>query len=157
MNIRHALARGMVPVVLTGAASIGFAQSPGPMNPEDIKWGPAPPILPAGAQMAVLAGDPGGTGLVTIRLKMPAGYKIPPHWHPTDEHVTVISGVFALGMGDTLDKKHSKRLRAGGYAIAPANMHHFAWAKTDAIVQVNLIAPFKLTYVNPADDPSPKQ
>ena len=157
MRIHAVLARAVAMVVLAGVASIGFAQSQGPMNPEDIKWGPAPPILPAGAQMTVLAGDPGGTGLVTIRLKVPAGYQIPPHWHPTDEHVTVISGIFELGMGDKLDKKHSKRLRPGGYAVAPANMHHFAWAKTDAIVQVNLMAPFQLTYVNPADDPSPKK
>jgi len=157
MKMYTALAHAMVLVVLSGVASISFADMPAPVNSADIKWGPAPPILPAGAQMTVLAGDPGGTGLVTIRLKVPAGYQIPPHWHPTDEHVTVISGIFELGMGDKLDKKHSKRLRPGGYAVAPANMHHFAWAKTDAIVQVNLIAPFQLTYVNPADDPSPKK
>ena len=157
MKMYTALAHAMALVVLSGVASISFADMPAPVNSADIKWGPAPPILPAGAQMAVLAGDPGGTGLVTIRLKVPAGYQIPPHWHPTDEHVTVISGVFELGMGDKLDKKYSKRLNPGGYAVAPANMHHFAWAKTDAIVQVNLIAPFQLTYVNPADDPSPKK
>jgi quercetin dioxygenase-like cupin family protein len=98
-----------------------------------------------------------GTGPATVRLKMPAGYKIPPHWHPTDENVTVISGIFAVGMGDTLDKKHSKRLRAGGFGLVPANMHHFAWAKTDVVVQINLMAPFQITYVNPADDPSPKK
>jgi quercetin dioxygenase-like cupin family protein len=129
----------------------------GPLQPNEIKWGPVPPVLPAGAQMAVLAGDPAGTGFVTLRLKMPAGYQIPPHWHPTDEHVTVISGTLALGMGDTLDRKHSKVLRAGGYAVAPASMHHFAWTKTGAIVEVSLIGPFAITYVNADDDPSHKK
>jgi len=97
-----------------------------PLQPNEIKWSPVPPVLPAGARMVVLSGDPAGTGLVTFRLKMPPGYQIPPHWHPTDEHVPVISGTLALGMGDTLDRKHSKILRAGAYAVAPASMHHWS-------------------------------
>ena len=141
----------------TGASPLYAADLPGPMQPEEIKWGPAPPVLRAGAKIAVLAGDPAGTGLITIRLKMPAGYGIAPHWHPTDEHITVISGTFSIGMGDVLDKKQSKTLKAGGYAVAQANMHHFAWTKTGGVVQVNMIGPFKITYVNPADDPSQKK
>jgi quercetin dioxygenase-like cupin family protein len=129
----------------------------GPLQPNEIKWSPVPPVLPAGAQMAVLSGDPAGIGLVTLRLRMPPGYQIPPHWHPTDEHVTVISGTLALGMGDTLDRKHSKILRAGGYAVAPASMHHFAWTKTGGIVEVSLIGPFAITYVNAGDDPTHKK
>jgi quercetin dioxygenase-like cupin family protein len=141
----------------TAPSTLWGAQMPGPLQPEEIQWAAAPPVLPAGAEMAVLAGDPAGTGLVIIRLKMPAGYRIPPHWHPTDEHVTVISGSFAIGMGDKLDMKQSKTLKAGGYAVAPANMHHFAWTKTGAVVQVNLMGPFQITYVNAADDPSRKK
>lgn len=129
----------------------------GPLQPEEIQWGPVPPVLPAGAKLAVLAGDPAGTGPVALRLKMPAGYRIPPHWHPTDERVTVISGTLGIGMGDKLDRKHSKVLKAGGYAVAPANMHHFAWTKTGAVVQVDLMGPFQITYVNPADEPSKKK
>jgi quercetin dioxygenase-like cupin family protein len=129
----------------------------GPVQPNEIKWSPVPSVLPAGGQMAVLSGDPAGTGLVTLRLKMPPGYQIPPHWHPTDEHVTVISGTLALGMGDTLDREHSKILRAGGYAVAPASMHHFAWTKTGGIVEINLIGPFAITYVNTGDDPTHKK
>ncbi|MBU6510545.1 MAG: cupin domain-containing protein, partial [Gammaproteobacteria bacterium] len=98
-----------------------------------------------------------GTGPVALRLKMPAGYRIPPHWHPTDERVTVISGTLGIGMGDKLDKKHAKVLKAGGYAVAPANMHHFAWTKTGAVVQVDLMGPFQITYVNSADEPSKKK
>jgi quercetin dioxygenase-like cupin family protein len=89
-----------------------------------------------------------------VRLKMPAGYKIAPHWHPTDEHVTVISGTFALGMGEKFDQKTMKDLPAGGYALLPADMRHFALAKTNSTVQVHGMGPFALTYVNPADDPS---
>jgi quercetin dioxygenase-like cupin family protein len=156
MKIHRLVVRSMMLLAVTGAAALA-ADMPAPLNPQEIKWGAAPPVLPAGAKMAVLAGDPAGTGLVTVRLKVPPGYKIPPHWHPTDEHVTVISGTFALGMGDTLDENKSKVLKAGGYGVAPANMHHFAWTKTGAVVQVNLIGPFQITYVNPADDPSKKK
>lgn len=145
----------LVPFTLPSA--LWAADMSGPLQPEEIQWGAAPPVLPAGAKMAVLAGDPAGTGLVTIRLKMPAGYRIPAHWHPTDERVTVISGAVALGMGDKLDKKQSKMLKAGGYAVAPAKMHHFAWTKTGGVVEVNLMGPFQITYVNPADDPSQKK
>ena len=119
-----------------------------------IKWGPPPPVFAAGAKFAVVDGDPAGTGNVTVRLMLPAGYKIAPHWHPTDEHVTVLSGELSLGMGDAIDKAHSATLKAGGYAVAPANMHHYAFTKTGATIQVHMIGPFALTYVNPADDPS---
>ena len=119
-----------------------------------IKWGPPPPVFPAGAKFAVIDGDPGSKGLVTVRLKMPAGYQIAPHWHPTDEHITVLAGTFSVGMGDTLDKQQSKTLKAGGYAVAPATVHHYAWTEGGATVQVHMNGPFALTYVNPADDPS---
>ena len=122
--------------------------------PSELKWGDPPPVFEKGASFALVAGDPSKSGLYAVRLKMPAGYKIAPHWHPTDEHVTVISGSFALGMGEKFDEKSMKTLPQGGYAIAPANMRHYAMATTDAIVQVDGQGPFMLTYVNPADDPS---
>src|SRR5438270_12524148 len=93
--IRTAVAAAM----LVGMASSASAQ----INSDDLKWGPAPAVFPKGAQMAVLSGDPGKAGLFTVRLKMPAGYAIPAHHHPTTEYVTVVSGDFALGMGDKLD------------------------------------------------------
>jgi uncharacterized RmlC-like cupin family protein len=123
------------------------------MSSKEVKWGPAAPALPKGAMMTVMAGDPGGTGLVAVRLKMPAGYKIPAHWHPTDEQVTVLSGTFSIGMGDKLDETQGHDFKAGGFAVAPAHMNHFAWTKTGATVQVNLMGPFEITYVNSADDP----
>jgi len=119
-----------------------------------LTWGDPPPIFEKGAQFTVVSGDPGQAGLYVVRLKMPAGYKIAPHWHPTDEHVTVLSGTFALGMGDAFDKAKMQELPAGGYALLPADLRYYAMAKTEAIVQVHGMGPFKLTYVNPADDPS---
>ena len=129
------------------------AQHPILTSAAAIKWGPPPPAFPAGAKFAVIDGDPAAKGLVTVRFQMPAGYKIAPHWHPADEHVTVLSGTFSMGMGDTLDMARSKTLGAGGYAVIPATMHHYAWTKTGATVQAHLIGPFAITYVNPNDDP----
>lgn len=117
------------------------------------KWGPAPAIFPAGAQMAVLQGDPSGTGLFTVRLRFPDGYKIAPHTHPTDENVTVVSGTFHVGMGSTFDKKSMMTLRAGGFVTAPENHAHYASASGETVVQVHAMGPFAMTYVNPADTP----
>jgi quercetin dioxygenase-like cupin family protein len=125
-----------------------------PMTPADLQWADAPPVFKKGAKMAVLYGDPSKAGaLFIVRLKMPSGYKIMPHWHPTDENVTVISGSFAAGMGDTFDAK-AKALPAGSFASMPAKMHHFASAKGETVVEVSAMGPFQITYVNPADDPS---
>ena len=125
-----------------------------PVNSSDIQWGDAPPIFPAGAKFAVLMGDPGKSGSYAVRLKMPDGYKIAAHWHPTDENITVISGTFNVGMGDKLDMSKGKALSAGAFVSAPARMRHFAWTTGETEVQVHGMGPFKLTYVNPADDPS---
>lgn len=138
-------------------ATLALAQTPSThvmTTAAALKWGDPPPIFEKGAQFTVVSGDPGQAGLYVVRLKMPAGYKIAPHWHPTDEHVTVLSGTFALGMGDTFDKNKMQGLGTGGYALLPAEMRHYAMARTEAIVQVHGMGPFKLTYVNPADDPS---
>lgn len=121
-----------------------------------VKWGPAPAVFPAGAKMAVMQGDPSKADLFTVRLDMPKGYRIAPHFHPTDEHITVISGNFLVGMGDKIDARNTMSLTAGGFATAPAQKHHFAIARTHTVVQVHAIGPFQLTYVNPADDPSRK-
>ena len=137
--------------------------APGPTSqqhtlvaPAKVTWGEAPPSLPPGAKLAVLSGDPSKSEPFVIRVQLPAGYTIAPHWHPTDEQVTVLAGTFALGMGDTLDKSAVQDLPVGGYALLPAQMHHFAMAKTAATIQVHGMGPFVINYVNPADDPSKK-
>ena len=123
-------------------------------NESDIKWMDAPPIFVKGAKMAVLEGDPSKEGEFTVRLSMPANYRISPHWHPTTENVTVLKGDFYLGTGDKFDEKAATLLHVGGFASIPATHHHFAFTKGEVIVQVHAMGPFQLTYVNPADDPS---
>jgi uncharacterized RmlC-like cupin family protein len=122
-------------------------------TPPDIKWGAAPAGLPTVATAAVLQGNPGETGEFTVRLRLPANAKIMPHFHPTDENVTVVSGQFLIGMGDKFDQKTMKAMPQGSFAILPATMHHFAMAKTACVVQVHGMGPFGITYVNPNDDP----
>ncbi|MGE5090539.1 MAG: cupin domain-containing protein [Bacillota bacterium] len=119
----------------------------------DTKWGPPPPFLPSGAQASVVQGDPGAAGEYTIRLQMPDGYIIPPHYHPTDENVTVLSGTLMLGMGDEIDRRAADRLTAGGFAVAKANAHHYAIALGPTVVQVHGMGPFAITYIRAADDP----
>jgi quercetin dioxygenase-like cupin family protein len=124
-------------------------------SPKDVQWGPAPPLLPAGAQIAVLAGDPGKPAPYTVRLKFPANYAIPAHSHPTDEHVVVTSGALTFGMGDKLTKGGgNKTLAVGGFALMPANMNHFAYT-TAAETTIVLYGqgPVEFKYVNPSDDP----
>ena len=155
--MRKSLLCGLVFMLLVaGAAVAQEAKEPAHLmtTPADLKWGDPPAVFEKGASFTVVSGDPGKPGLYVVRLKMPAGYTIAPHWHPTDEHVTVISGTFAMGMGDKMDPATMTELPAGGYALMPAKMHHYAMAKTEAIVQVHGMGPFALTYVNPADDPS---
>jgi len=124
------------------------------MTPSEMKWGEPPPVFRKGAKMAVLYGEPDKPGSqYIVRLHVPAGYKIMPHWHPLDENVTVISGTFAAGMGDTFDP-NVKPLPAGSFASMPAGMHHFAFMPTESVVEVTGIGPFKLVYVHPEDDPS---
>jgi hypothetical protein len=126
------------------------------VRPDDIKWMPAPPALPAGAKAAVLSGDPSKAGPYVIRAKLPDGYKIPPHWHPTDENVTVIHGTLMVGKGDKFSAAASEALPAGSFMRMPKDMRHFAWTKGETIIQVHGMGPFDINYVNAADDPRKK-
>ena len=123
------------------------------VTPEHLSWGPAPAILPAGARLAVLEGDPSKPAPFTMRLEMPAGYRLPPHFHTFDEHVTVISGAFQVGMGDTFDESKLTTLPAGTFGVIPPGMRHFARADKLTVVQLHGVGPWGLTYVNPADQP----
>jgi anti-sigma factor ChrR (cupin superfamily) len=155
----------MRPLMITAAlllATTGTAlaqdRMPGhAMRPDQLQWMPAPSVLPKGAQLSVLSGDPGKAGPFTIRLKAPAGYKIPAHNHPTAERVTVISGDFHFGMGDKLDDAKAEKLGSGGFVDLPAKMNHYAFMSTETMVQIDSEGPFAITYVNPADDPSKSQ
>lgn len=123
-----------------------------------IPYGPVPAFVPAGAQLAVIEGDPtASTGDFTVRLKMPEGYRIPPHWHPKRENVTVISGNFKVGMGDKFDESKMMTFGAGSFAYLDPSMHHYAMASGgEVIVQVHGMSPLQFNYVNADEDPSRK-
>lgn len=124
--------------------------------PSSVKFGDAPPSLPPGGKMAVLSGDPTKPGPFVIRAQVPAGYKVPPHWHPTDENLTILSGTVAIGMGDTWDEAKMQTVPTGGLVVLPAEMRHSFLARSAATFQVHGNGPFAVNYVNPADDPSKK-
>jgi quercetin dioxygenase-like cupin family protein len=123
---------------------------------QNVQWSPAPPMFPPGAEIAVLQGDPSKAEAFTVRLRFPNGYKIPPHTHPTDEHVTVMSGTFRAAMGKAWDDKALTDFAPGSYANMAATMPHYAAAKGMTVVQVHGVGPFVVNYINPADDPSKK-
>ena len=120
---------------------------------DNVTWQSAPASFPPGAQLAVLEGDPAKSGPVTIRLKLPGGYKFPPHWHSMLERVTVLSGTFHAASGDVFDTAKATALGPGGLVVLPAKHHHYAWVDGETVVQVHLNGPFDIFYVNAADDP----
>jgi catechol 2,3-dioxygenase-like lactoylglutathione lyase family enzyme len=126
-------------------------------TPDGIQWGAAPPVVQKGAQFAVLEGDPtASSGDYTIRLKMPDGFRIAPHWHPLRENVTVISGTFRVGMGDKFETSKMGTFAAGSFAFLDPDMHHYAMASGETVVQVHGQAPLQFNYVDPKDDPGKK-
>jgi hypothetical protein len=150
----------LVGALFAVAASNAFAAETNAMPPDhgifapgDIKWTDAPPILPAGAKMATLKGDPSKEGIFVLRLKVPADYKIMPHWHPAYENVTVISGAANIGMGDVFDKTKGVKIPTGGFGYLAPQMHHFFWADGETVIQLHGMGPWQLYYLNPDDDP----
>jgi anti-sigma factor ChrR (cupin superfamily) len=143
-------------LVLAPAAMAADSATMTMVNPDKIQWGDAPPVLPKGAKIAVLYGDPGKPGPFTMRLKAPAGYKIAPHTHTQAENLTVISGTLMLGMGEKADGKDVHALRAGGFHYLPGKTAHYASTKGPTVIQVHGEGPFDLNYINPEDDPSKK-
>ena len=126
------------------------------LTSSDLKWVDGPPSLPPGSKVAAMEGNPKDPGLFTMRLKFPANYKISPHTHPADEHITVISGTFYMGMGDRLEEAAAKELPTGSFVVMPAKQPHFAMTKVETVVQLHGVGPWSITYLNPADDPRSK-
>ena len=157
--MKRLLLCGLALLGVAGAAiAAGVSQHPHVMaTPESIKWGPGPASLPPGAQVTALEGDPSKPGAFTLRIRMPDGYAIAPHFHPADEHVTVISGTFVMGLGDRVDRSKGHALGAGGFAMMPAGTRHFAWTKGETIIQLHGSGPWGITYVNDSDDPRKKK
>jgi quercetin dioxygenase-like cupin family protein len=126
------------------------------VSPQDIKWGPAPAMLPSGAEAAVLFGDPSKEGLFVLRLKFPKGYRVPPHIHPVDEVLTVISGTFSMGMGENAHQSKAQPFRAGSFHALPPGTAHYVFIDEETIVQISTVGPWGLTYASPNDDPRQK-
>lgn len=157
-------------IVIAGLAAVSFVTalivtSPPPLHAssahhtvvaaDQVKWGPAPPSLPAGAEASALLGHPSKEGPFVLRLKFPPGFVVPPHRHSKDEFVTVLAGGFAVGSGEKLDR-NAKPLPAGSFVHLPAGMPHFASAVGETIVQINGMGPFDVIYIDPKDDPRKK-
>ena len=150
---------------VTGAAALWTASTIGAQEgkrthamftPATTKWGAGPASLPPGAQAAALEGDPSKPGPFTLRIKLPDGYRIPPHWHPADEHVTVVQGTFVLGIGEKFEQTGGHELGAGAFALMPSGTRHYASAKGETVVQLHGVGPWGINYVNAADDPRKK-
>ena len=131
----------------------GIAKKAKIFSAAELQWRDAAPSLPTGAQVVVLDGDPRQEGSFTMRLKMSAGYRIPPHTHPTAERVTVISGVVRLGIGEKFDESAGREMKAGDFATVPPGVPHFAWAIGEAVLQIQSEGPFERKFVEPPDEP----
>ena len=147
----------MLALVLCTAASVAAsAAEPHLMvSPDQLKWADVP-SLPAGARIAVIEGPMNEPSPFVIRLKLPANYRIPAHWHPAIEHVTVMSGTFYMGMGDAFDEAGAHELPVGSVAVMQPGTRHYALTRGEVVVQVHGVGPWGVTYVNPADDPRRK-
>ena len=125
-------------------ASQPAAKQPIQIVASAVPYKPAPPTMPPGTQIAVLEGDPKAPGAIfTIRLKVPAGTALPPHWHPSDERVTVMEGTWSVGFGDVVDKAKGTTFLAGSFYVTPTPMHHFAWTDTGAVLQITGVGPWE--------------
>lgn len=165
MTARILLVAAAMPFLLSSAAEAQEPDrtfsDPGPgkhllYRTADVEWQDAPASLEAGASVAVLEGDPSKPGIFTMRIRMPDGFRIAPHWHPSPERVTVISGTFRLGSGDVVNAGATTPMEAGSYTSMPPGMRHYAIAEGETVVQLTSVGPWEITYVNPGDDPRRK-
>jgi quercetin dioxygenase-like cupin family protein len=152
-QIAWALGFGVVFVAAQSVWAQGRAHTM--VTPDELKWADVP-SLPPGAKLALIEGPLSEPVPFTFRLRFPADYKIPAHWHRAIEHVTVISGTINMGVGDKLDPEKTKSLPPGSVAIMQPKTNHFLWTKEESVVQIHGIGPWVITYVNPKDDPRKK-
>jgi quercetin dioxygenase-like cupin family protein len=156
MKSAHVGCAAFVMLSIASASGSGVAQVPaGPHHTivaaDSIQWKPLRP----GAEIAVVSGDPNKDGSAfVVRFRYSSKSRIPPHWHPTDEHLTVLTGTFRIGMGERGEESAATSLTVGAYALLPAKLPHYAWADAGTTVQVHGIGPFVINYVNPEDDPN---
>jgi quercetin dioxygenase-like cupin family protein len=123
------------------------------LTPADMKWTSQGALATPGLEQLNLIGDPAKPGPYTLRLKFPKGFKIAPHTHPDSREVTVLSGVFATGYGETFDGAKLKILPAGSFYTEPANVPHYIEIEEDTVLQVSGTGPSGRNFVKPADNP----
>jgi quercetin dioxygenase-like cupin family protein len=123
------------------------------LTPNEMRWGPAPPTLPAGVRVVVIEGNPAQAGPFTMRLLFPGGTRVAPHFHPGIEHATVLSGVVAFGLGKSFEREKLRRFPGGSFIVIPPGLPHFGEVLEDAVLQAHGMGPWQTTYVNPADAP----
>jgi quercetin dioxygenase-like cupin family protein len=140
-----------------GFAGQALANETTMATPAEMAWADGPPVLPPGAQIAVLSGNPMQEGPFVFRLKFPAGYEIPAHTHSIAELVTVMSGTLNFGHGETFDKSKTMPVPVGSFASIPAGHPHFVWTDGEVVVQIHGDGPFDIKYIDPEDDPMKKQ
>ncbi len=124
-------------------------------KPPSLQWS-VPPVLPPGALIAVVSGDPTRPGEFTLMVSMPDGYRLPPHSHPSYEHVQVREGTLLVGVGDELDPKRTHALTAGDSTTAPAGVPHFSIARGRTVLSATFIGPYTITYLHAEDAPQPR-
>ncbi len=146
-------AQSTTPDEHSGHQPVAKPESHAVYRPGDIKWQDGPPSLPKGAKFAVLEGDPREEGLFTMRLSLPDGFQVKPHYHPAPERITVVSGTFNLGRGDKFDNAKGTALPAGSFSLMPPDMWHYAWATGETVIQITGGGPWQIVYLDPRDDP----
>lgn len=152
-TVRYRRSALLVVLMLTVGGGITAQPKPIQIAPGDLMWMDAPPVISPGVKMALMQGNPSQAEPYAYRLQLFAGFKVMPHRHPGDEHITVLSGTLYMGVGETFDPATAKQLPAGGFLVIPAGTPHFGWAQEESIVQVHGLGPSRIMYVNPADDP----
>lgn len=145
-------------ILICSSIPLAFADDHIMKVPTELEWKEGPASLPSGSKVAMIEGDPSKPGPFTLRLQLPANYKIPPHWHPAIEHVTVLEGEFGMGAGEKFDKSKATILPQGGIAVMPIKFRHYAFTSDKlTTIQLHGIGPWEIIYVNPSDDPRKKK
>lgn len=139
-------------VTLLLATSLVAADAPIAFTPQSIVWTDAPPSLPAGSKIAVLEGNPRAEGMFTMRVRVPAGASLAPHWHPRDERVTILAGSAELGFGSVADAKKTVRYGAGSFYVNPPRVMHFLFFPEETEMQMTGIGPWEIHTTEPVSE-----
>jgi hypothetical protein len=129
-----------LPICLAATLSIGsaaeFALNPAALvykMPDQIPWGP---VNAAGAQVAVVVGDPSKPGFYMVYNKWTKGNHFShPHFHPNDRYIVVLKGTWWVGTGPKWDPEHgSVAMPAGSFVTHFGKQVHWDGAKDEDAV-----------------------